>query len=375
MFYLSAMRSIALGLFVLLHFTTAAQENANTRLAVDIDAMGGVILRHSSKFIADVGGYTQQYEAGIRIRTFGQAAWQRKARYPEMGIALHHAQFADHAVFGDAWALLPHIRFTFARTHRVDVWLRTGAGLAWITRPYDRRTNPTNNIIGSKLNAIIQIRPGLSIHLTDRIDLVTAFSFTHYSNSRSQSPNLGINVAAATVGLSVDAGRAEHTANTDPVPPPAKRNEYIVRFSMAVNDQQPGGPKTPVYLTTLGYARFTSVINKVMVGTTVAYDQGERDFLEYTVPEQLDDAGRRALDWSIFVADEIMLGDLGLNFLVGVYLMDRTLNVEPIYAKVGANYYLPAFGQADDRRFFVGVNLKSHYSVAQFLEFGVGMAL
>lgn len=333
-------------------------------------AQYGTIVKHTERFAAEVSEPSFNLEIGASFRTFGEKPWQRKMHYPEMGISYFYTHYGNRDIFGEAHGLLPHITFWINRGKIADFYFRIGSGLAYITKPYNAVSNPTNNVIGSKINNITQLRFGSNFHVSAKTDITLGFTFTHHSNARTQSPNLGTNIPAIALGVRHTPFSDSHSYNTDTIPKPEKRNEYNYRFSMGVTDRAIGGPKYPVYIHSLYYARSTSVANKVWVGATFATNMGKYDRLLNS--ETQEKTFYRASDLSLFVGDEIMLGKIGVFFLVGVYLFEPELNYAPIYAKLGANYYFVEFGK-NHQKMFVGANLKTHYSIAEYPEIGFGI--
>ena len=110
-------------------------------------------------------------------------------------------RFGDQEIFGSAYGLLPFVKFNIVRSKPVDFYARLGAGLSYISRSYHPVTNPTNNVIGSKINSIIQFRMGLDFAVHPEVDIVLAGTLTHYSNSSTQAPNLGINLPTVNLGV------------------------------------------------------------------------------------------------------------------------------------------------------------------------------
>lgn len=356
-------------------FKISAQEKhfhslEHPKVVFETNGQYGKIVKHTQRFTAEVSEPSFNFEFGAAFRNFGEKAWQRKLHYPEVGISYIYTHYGDSDVFGQAHGLLPHIRFWITRGKIADFYFRLGSGLAYISRPYNPVSNPTNNVIGSKINNITQLRFGTDFHIDNRTDLTLGFTFTHHSNARTQSPNLGTNIPAVSLGVRHAPFKKTYTYQTDSLPKPEKRNEYNYRFSMGITDRAIGGPKYPVYIHSFYYARHTSVANKVWVGATWATNMGKFDrILDSETPEN---KLYRASDLSLFVADEIMLGKFGVFFLLGVYLFEPELNYAPIYAKLGVNYYFLDFGK-NHQKLFVGANLKTHYSIAEYPEFGVGI--
>ena len=77
----------------------------------------------------------------------------------------------------------------------------------------------------------------------------------------------------------------------------------------------------------------------------------------------------------LFVADEIFFGDLSLLIQAGIYISkDPYLIVSQIYNRIGSRYYFPALNKPR-LRFFLGVHLKSHKSVADYLAMELGFTM
>lgn len=352
---------------------TSFWDKKHSKVAFILNGQAGKIVKHTQRFQADVTQPSFHLEAGVAFKTFGEKAWQRKLHYPEMGISYIYTHYGDRAVFGQAHGLLPHIRFSIKRTKLVDVYFRIGSGIAYNNTPFHPVDNPTNNVIGSKINNVTQLRFGSDFHLSESVDLTLGFTFTHHSNARTQSPNLGTNIPAISIGARYMPFEKRETINQEPIPKPEKRNSFLFRTGMGITSRAAvGGPKYPVYTNTFMYARHTSVANRVWIGATWALNMAKHDRI--LDQETFDNIVYRASDLSIFIGDEILMGKIGMFFLVGAYLFEPEFKNPPIYAKLGMHYYFVELGKSKDIKPFVGVNLKTHYSVAEYAEFTLGLS-
>lgn len=77
-----------------------------------------------------------------------------------------------------------------------------GASFGW--RPCDGHTSYSNLIVGSSVNAYINLGAGLRYRMTDRFSLIAGFDLTHYSNGNTSFPNPGVNLAGLRVGVEAD---------------------------------------------------------------------------------------------------------------------------------------------------------------------------
>lgn len=345
------------------------------RYSVESNYQFGRIIPHNKKFTTPITGYTHSFELSFYKQTMGEKAWQRKAHYPELGGSFIMAYNADQKVFGNAYMLLAVAKFWIVRSRYVDFYLRLGTGLAFVPTHFDLIKNPTNNVIGSTINSADQFRLGIDIKPINQVQLSVGVTFTHYSNAISKYPNLGINVPALTVGVRYFPKVSNKLSyNHTPVPKPNKKNEVMVRLSLGYSEMQTaGGPKYAHYIGTINYARYTSIINKVLAGASVEFFQGEYEYLQIQEIETKESHTMHAMKFSLFAGDEIVLGRVGLLFAAGGYVYNPTKGV-PVYARLGINYYLPDFGKNKSTRFFIGMSMKTHFLVAQYYDAGFGIA-
>ncbi len=74
-------------------------------------------------------------------------------------------------------------------------------GLSSGWRPYDPLNNPMNMVIGSKVNAYINLGLFFKWRLNQQWNLMTGADFTHFSNGNTEYPNAGINMVGAKLGI------------------------------------------------------------------------------------------------------------------------------------------------------------------------------
>lgn len=345
------------------------------RYSVEGNYQFGRIVPHNRKFTTPVTGFTHAFELSFYKQTLGEKAWQRKLKYPELGGSFVMAYNADQKVFGNVYMFMAVAKFWIVRSHYVDFYLRVGTGLAFAPTHYDPIDNSINRAIGSTLNSADQFRLGIDIKPCPQLHLTVGANLTHYSNAGTQLPNLGVNVPSFSVGLRYFPKVSKDLKyNRNKVPKPLKKNEVMMRFGIGYGEMQtPGGPKYPYYIGTINYARYTSIINKVLGGVCIEFNQGEYEYLEIQEIETKVSHTLHAMKFSLFAGDEIILGRVGLLFAAGGYVFNPTKG-PPVYAKLGINYYLPDFGKDKSTRFFVGLSLKTHFLVAQYYEAGAGIA-
>ena len=107
-----------------------------------------------------------------------------------------------------------------------------GASFGW--KPYDEYDNPENQIIGSKVNAYLNVNLYLKWALSPKFDLMIGATGSHFSNGNTQYPNSGLNTVDCKVGLVYNFNRrADELVQSwqRPIVPPFPRHvSYDLTF-------------------------------------------------------------------------------------------------------------------------------------------------
>lgn len=74
-----------------------------------------------------------------------------------------------------------------------------GASFGW--KKYNEQNNPYNQVIGSRINAYINLGILLNWQLFPQWNLVAGVDFTHYSNGNTHYPNAGVNPIGGRIGV------------------------------------------------------------------------------------------------------------------------------------------------------------------------------
>ena len=133
--------------------------------------------------------------------------------YPHayQGIGVSHNTFYNSAELGNPVAVYafqgaPIVRFSSRLS--LDYEWNFGASFGW--KKYDGLYNPQNEVIGSKINAYINLGFVLNWQFYPQWKLAAGVDFTHFSNGNTHYPNGGLNTIGVRIGivrtLGVDEG-------------------------------------------------------------------------------------------------------------------------------------------------------------------------
>lgn len=90
-----------------------------------------------------------------------------------------------------------------------------GISIGW--KPYDADKNPHNIVIGSTVNAYINLGLLLKWQLSQRLALAGGVDFTHFSNGNTEYPNAGLNLPGTKIGLAYDLSVEEKGQSEAPI--------------------------------------------------------------------------------------------------------------------------------------------------------------
>lgn len=124
------------------------------------------------------------------------------------GIGAAYYDFANPLELGNPVAIYLFQGARIARlSRRLSLNYEWNFGLSFGWKPYDRENNALNTMMGSRLNALLNVSFYLRWMLTHELDLTFGPTLTHFSNGNTTIPNAGLNSAGLQAGLTCNFGR------------------------------------------------------------------------------------------------------------------------------------------------------------------------
>lgn len=200
-------RAVVIISCLLLLFASEAQN----RKYLSVTTTPGFLLAHRAD-IKNLAAHNWGVEVSHELdRT--NTKWGSHYRTPTIGFGALYYNFGS-SITGHALGGIAHMKFGILRTKKIDVRLRMGAGIAYLTEKFDPYENRRNQAIGSNLNGTMQF--GLLGHFdfTKMDYLELGISITHYSNAAFKVPNLGYNIPSVTVRYGLGVGEDDPIKET-----------------------------------------------------------------------------------------------------------------------------------------------------------------
>jgi hypothetical protein len=362
-------------IFFLNSFIATAQLSNRDKTGKDIIFSGnfhyGKAIRHNSKFLPDIPGQSVMAEFNAGANVSGKKHWHHRFNFPEIGGAIIYTDFGNLAVLGRAIGLFPYISFPVVNKPKYKFQIRLGSGVAYLTKPFHIIDNPANNVIGSHVNNVTQLKFLNNIQLSKKWRLLAGFAFTHYSNGNSQKPNLGINVISGNLGLQYVPNNNPDKFLPDSTIGYTKRFMGMVKTGIGINESGvPGAGKFPVYSVMAAAVKPVSRFNRVQVGFEYEFRGDAYVTLQSRIERQDEISRLKVSRFAVLIGDELVFGNFALNLQVGFYTHKFENKPFIFYNKSGVLYYIPI--NKEKQWLFVSVYLKSHLFVADYFEYGIG---
>ncbi|MFT4072594.1 MAG: acyloxyacyl hydrolase [Dysgonamonadaceae bacterium] len=124
------------------------------------------------------------------------------------GIGLSYFNFGESEHLGNPIAFYLFQGATIASfSPKVSLNYEWNFGLSMGWKPYNEITNEQNTVIGSKVNAFMNLNFYLKWALSPQVEMTSGLSVSHFSNGNTQYPNRGLNTAGLNVGLIYNLNR------------------------------------------------------------------------------------------------------------------------------------------------------------------------
>lgn len=329
----------------------------------------------------------------------GRQDWQQRHKYPVYGLGVFVSSLGD----SDADSLVgaPNGVFFYYGEPLVRFWRFTaffdmGIGLSYDFNPYDAENNPTNDVIGSRVNLYFNGNMYLMYKLSERYDLTLGANFFHFSDGRTNTPQRGINLAGLNVGVKYNfnpmTNYAKHSNSTyqpqirptyisTPKPPIDRYGELQFMASIGTVETEPGEAKTAegVYDTTSLQKRYTtSTLSidytyltlrklKLQVGLDGMFDGSLENSIEGIAPQDVDFGGKAMLGYHF--GFQYLIERFAFYYALGFYAYKET--------EQRGNWYMRAGGRIGiTPKIDAHVALKTRNGgIADWIEWGLAYKL
>lgn len=264
------------------------------------------------------------FELRLGWQSSGRQTWQQLHKYPVYGLGVFVSSLgtADvDSVVGAPSGIYFFYGEPLLRVAWFTAYFDLGIGLSYDFVPYDAENNPTNDVIGSRVNLYFNGNLNLMFRLSPRYDLSLGANFFHFSNGRSNTPQRGINMGGLNLGMKYNFNAIKaHTKIKNPGYKPEIRPTFIsgpkprlkrygeVQFQVSFGtvETEPGEAKAETgeqdttgiqkryYTTTntIDYAYLVARKLKLQAGLDFMYDGSMENYIGGKAPQEVDFGGK-----------------------------------------------------------------------------------
>jgi len=305
------------------------------------------------------------FEIFVAQPTDGSKPWHSFYRNPLYGVSCTVLYLGSPSYLGRAYGICPFLLFPLTDANRtLNLNLRTGTGIAYLEKPFDRFENYKNPAIGSHVNVLVDFRAEVRVRAAAPLHVSGGLSLSHISNGAFKKPNLGLNYVTVFAGASYDFGR-ERSMN--PVEQTAHDSDRKWHYTVYLS----GGIKTHSALEGIQYA---------VSGLSV---EAFRQHLAFTRFNGALELFYDASDYACLVENDVKSGRIqtvkpalaaGYSFLfgrlaalvqAGGYLHAKNSEYGRIYQRLALSYTVA-------NRLDFRLGLKTHWAQADYLELAIG---
>ncbi len=324
------------------------------------------IIQHRSSMGNLIQGYPKTFELNIVKPSLGDRLWQLENNLPDFGINLSVVDYANHKQLGFGIVVAPFVEVPLNKKERARrLYMRLCWGGAYMTKYFHLHENQKNGAIGSAVNAYVQFKWFWRFPLSKNVQVEPGFMFSHVSNGRAQSPNLGLNVfgVGAAFNFNLTKKPLPSIEKIDSSTRAKSKHEITILNSYGMNDGAIMGPKYLTACLSFGYNFNKRNTHKFGVGFDLFYEENYVKDLENA--GFVDPGLAQRMRYGPKICYSYNIGCISLPLEMGMYVNQAIDPDADFYNKIGVRYI-------GKKGFMVGFGLRTHFAVAYDFDLGIG---
>lgn len=361
-------RSILIILFVAQ--ISVAQQSAKYSYSLGGEIYEGFILRHHEYLGHLIKARPTGFELSVLQQTTGFKNWQANYGYPEIAYNLSYYDLKNDSQLGKVIALSSGMGFHLLNKplSRSDFQFYFGMGLAYSTNPYNQDFNNLNNVISTAITYNGNLKLTYYQSLGDKFRLGVGLKFTHFSNGSFKLPNNGLNMITANLmaRYKIVDGSSEFK-KVDQQPSLDKNIKIGAIFRLGFAEAPPiGSGVKPVYAISFIAQKRISLKSLIEVGLEGYANKAVESEIDNSFDSEIKGTDYKRL--GMMFGHQLVVNKLTVITQLGVYLYKPYFPNERIYQRFGFAYYFT-------ESLYGSMTLKTHFAVAEVIEYGIGFRL
>jgi hypothetical protein len=351
-------------MLILSHAGLMAQQTEKRPPVFSVRSHYGFIIPHSETIRHLTHTYPFGAELDISLLNHREKDWKHCNCFSLSGLGISYIDFANPDVLGGALNLHIYVEPMLRYRGNVNISVRLGTGLSYITRVYDSILNPENLFFSSHYSYLLVAGLNLKYRISQKLFLTLSGNYNHISNGGVKLPNKGMNFPTASLGIDYllhPVVLRNHPKYTDTSSAGKFRLVAGLFSSVKVHGQTTSFPSKTCWIvgatlkTSAGLNRF----NRLGIGLQWIYDG--------YIAEKIyrDKLGLDANRLAVIFGHELLVGSFVFSTELGWYVYAPYSGKDNLYQKYDLLYYF-------SDRLYAGVFLKAHRHVAELMGVGLG---
>jgi len=347
---------------------------------------------------AFTNGYSA-FEARVGWQSAGRQTWQRIHKFPVYGLGVFAGEMGDadiDSILGTPAGVYFFYGEPWARFGKFTFFTDLAIGLSYDFIPYDLETNPTNNVIGSRVNLYFNMNAYFLYQVDQNLDLTLGLNLLHFSNGRTNTPQQGVNLGGLNLGARYNfnpmVNYTKHVRRDDtpkrrpefiegPIPEARRFGEIQLTVSGGTVLTEPGeakdsdgirdstGLQKRYYTSTVSLEYGYLVSHRVMLhaGLDGMYDGSMENFINDKAPQEVDFSGKAML--GTHAGLQYRIERFAFYYALGAYLYKESHTRGSWYMRVGGR-----IGLTDNLDVHVALKTRNG-GIADWIEWGLAYKL
>lgn len=326
----------------------------------------GFIIPHSKDVINVSHSNPYGFEVSAQWLLHREKYTRNSGVVAKRGFVAHYINFDNPEVLGHCISIAPCIEPMVRPWGRLYGSVQMGLGLSYLSKVYDKETNPTNLFFSSTVSLLAMTNAYLFFKISPHWEASLGFNYNHISNGGMKLPNKGMNFPTYNIG-------ASYNFRPSTITRPLKNDDW--------KQQQQKYYAYLLSITTLKTAIATSLFPEdrlcwqfgaiAMAGKRVGRLSGFSIGTEWVhdgfAREMLEREGSQKSAWKggLLFGHELLVNRVRFNIHLGAYLYNPSGDIDPVYQRYGLYYRA-------GRHVMFGSTLKSHRHVADVFDLRLG---
>ncbi len=314
------------------------------------------------------GQHILQHEFSFEKENDQSKTWHEQYPGSNFGFAVSFMSL-NTKVLGNGIAMFPYLNFPIKKSEKFVWKLRLAAGIGHIDKPFDWEKNYKNTAIGSRLNIFFNIQSELDYQIHKKHHIAIGSSFSHFSNTSFQQPNLGINLLGAHLAYSYRFNKESKSGDEreHSIPFVNRYSFWDVSFGLGISETFPGIEKKHLSenLSIYRMKRY-SKRSSLGLGIDGYHSPAQSEMLERD--SIFINKGWESSQFGLGINHFLHIGKFAMISKVGYYMKTKNEELGKVYSGFGGYYqFNPKWAC-----YFLA---KTHQAKAEYLLLGIRFQL